>query len=78
MISSVNKREGCGSSKPDAQRAIEVFVHADFAGGWDPADAMNAESVYSRTGYVILCAGCPIFWHSKLQTEIALPTVEAE
>ena len=39
--------------KPDAQRGIEVFVDADFAGGWDPADVMNAESVYSCTGYML-------------------------
>jgi hypothetical protein len=28
--------------KPDSLRGIEVFVDADFAGSWDPADAMNA------------------------------------
>ncbi len=32
----------------------------------------------SRTGYVICYAGCPIGWCSKLQTEIALSTAEAE
>jgi hypothetical protein len=36
--------------KPDSLRRIEVFVDADFAGGWVPADVMNAENVYSRTG----------------------------
>jgi hypothetical protein len=46
--------------KPDALRGIEVFVDADFAGGWDPADALNAENVYSRTGYLISYAGCPV------------------
>jgi hypothetical protein len=49
-----------------------------FAGGWDPADVLNAENVYSHTGYVIFYAGCPIFWQRKLQTEIALSTAEAE
>eukprot|EP00956_Cyclotella_meneghiniana_P006910 scaffold9329_cov23-Cyclotella_meneghiniana.AAC.1 len=34
--------------------------------------------VRSRTGYVILLANCPILWKSKLQTEIALSTMEAE
>jgi hypothetical protein len=62
--------------KPDSLRGIEVFVDADFAGCWDPADAMNAENVYSRTGYVIFYAGCPIFWQSELQMEIALSTAE--
>ena len=64
--------------RPDSTRGIEVFVDADFAGGWDPEDALNADNVYSRTGYVICYAGCPIFWQSKLQTEIALSTAEAE
>jgi len=31
----------------------------------------------SRTGYVLIYAGCPIHWVSKLQTEIALSTAEA-
>ena len=32
----------------------------------------------SRIGYVIIYAGCPVLWCSKLQTEIALSTIEAE
>jgi KUP system potassium uptake protein len=39
---------------------------------------MNADNIYSRTGYVIRYAGCPIYWQSKLQTEISLSTAEAE
>jgi hypothetical protein len=39
---------------------------------------LNAENVYSCTGYVIFYAGYPIFCQSKLQTEIALSTAEAE
>jgi hypothetical protein len=41
---------------------------------------MNADNVYSWTGYVIQYDGCPIYWQSKLQTEteIALSTAEAE
>jgi hypothetical protein len=64
--------------KPDSSKGLEVYVDADFAGGWDPGDPGNAESVYSRTGFVIRYASCPIFWQSKLQTEIALSTAEAE
>jgi hypothetical protein len=33
--------------RPDPSKGIEVYVDANFAGGWDPADPMNAESVYS-------------------------------
>ena len=32
----------------------------------------------SRAGFVIKYANCPIIWTSKLQTEIALSTTEAE
>ena len=34
--------------------------------------------VLSITGFVICYANCPIVWCSKLQTEIALLTAEAE
>ena len=40
--------------------------------GDDPA------GVKSRSGFVILYAGCPIAWQSKLQTEVALSTTESE
>jgi hypothetical protein len=64
--------------KPDSSKGIEVFVDADFAGGWDSANAMNAENIHSCPGYVIFYAGCPIFWQSKFQMEIALSMAEAE
>ena len=32
----------------------------------------------SRTGYIITYAGCPVTWASKMQTEIALSSTEAE
>jgi hypothetical protein len=63
---------------PDTKQGLEVWVDADFAGGWDPSEVDNADNVYSCTGFVIYCAGCPVFWQSKLQTEIALLTREAE
>ena len=59
-------------------QGLELYVDADFAGGWTNADAGNTENVMSRTGYVIMYAGCPIFWSSKLQIEVALSTAEAE
>ena len=63
---------------PDKAKGIEVYVDADFAGCWNHADSTNAENVLSRTGYVICYAGCPVIWSSRLQTEIALSTAEAE
>ena len=34
--------------------------------------------VKSRTGFLIMFMGCPLTWVSKLQTQIALSTMEAE
>jgi hypothetical protein len=63
---------------PDPKWGLEVWVDADFAGGWDPSEADNADNAYSLTGFVIYYAGCPVFWQSKLQTEITLSTAKAE
>jgi hypothetical protein len=35
--------------KPDLARGLEVFIDANFARGWGPEDAENADSVYSCT-----------------------------
>jgi len=64
--------------RPDKSKGIECFVDASFASGWRPDDANDAANVLSRTGYVIYYASCPVHWCSKMQTEIALSTAEAE
>jgi hypothetical protein len=64
--------------KVDKSKGLEVYADADFAGGWDNADSQNADNVFSRTGFVICYANCPIVWCSKLQTGIVLSTAEAE
>jgi hypothetical protein len=64
--------------KVDKTKGLEVYVDADFAGGWSCADADNADNILSRTGFVICYANCPLIWCRKLQTEIALSTTEAE
>jgi hypothetical protein len=64
--------------RPDSSRGIQCFVDADFASGWSSVDCDEPSSVYSRTGFVIMFAGCPLIWVSKLQTEVALSTTEAE
>eukprot|EP00957_Ditylum_brightwellii_P003020 230953-Ditylum_brightwellii.AAC.1 len=56
---------------------IQCYVDADFAGSWSKADADNPENVMLCTGFVIMYAGCPVLWQSKLQMEIALSTAEA-
>lgn len=63
---------------PDGSKGIQCFVDADFANGWNSSDCEEPSSVYSRRGFVIMYAGCPLVWVSKLQTEVALSTTEAE
>jgi hypothetical protein len=59
--------------------SFEVYVDADFGGLWDREIAEDSPiTSKSRTGYVVMYAGCPIIWGSQLQTEIALSTTEAE
>jgi len=57
---------------------IDCYVDADFAGLWSPTRASDPISVKSCTGYIITFASCPVLWSSKLQTENALSTTEAE
>ena len=64
--------------KPDLSRGLECFVDADWAGSWQKRSSTDPLSAHSRTGYVIMYAGCPIVWASKMQTLIALSTTEAE
>ena len=63
---------------PDPSVGIECHVDADFSGNWCKDDSEDPSSVLSRTGFVISYGRCPLIWMSKLQTEIALSTTEAE
>ena len=53
-------------------------MDADFAGLWSFEDNQDPVCIKSRMGYVLTFGGCPLLWASKLQTEIALSTMEAE
>jgi hypothetical protein len=65
--------------RPDLSKGFEVYADADFAGNFNKLDApADPDTARSRTGYLVYYAGCPIFWQSKLQTEISLSTTEAE
>jgi hypothetical protein len=57
------------------EHSFESYVNAAFCGLWNPETAMNdTMASKSRTGFVILYAGCPLMWASRLQTETALST----
>jgi hypothetical protein len=76
-ISKTDSKEGI-VLRPDSTQGIQCFADADFANGWSSEDCNESVSVYSRTGFVIMYAGCPLVWVSKFQTEVALSTTEAE
>ena len=37
----------------DAMHGLETYMDANFASGWDPANADDASMLYSRTGFMI-------------------------
>ena len=65
--------------KPDPTKGFECYCDADFAGNWNkPFAANDPSTAKSRSGWVVFYANCPIIWASKLQTQVALSTTEAE
>jgi hypothetical protein len=57
---------------------IDCYVDAEFAGLWGHEDNQDPSSVKSRTGFIIVVANCPVFWKSKLQSDVATSTIESE
>jgi hypothetical protein len=57
---------------------IDAYPNADFAEMYGHEKPMDPSCVKSRSGFVITFADVPILWQSKLQTETALSTMEAE
>ncbi len=57
---------------------LDCYPDADFAGLWGREHNQDPHCARSRTGFFICFADCPVLWKSKLQTEIALSTMEAE
>ena len=56
-----------------------VWCDADFCRNWNKDTAMSdLVTAKSRLGYAITYASCPIFWASKMQTEVTLSTTESE
>jgi hypothetical protein len=64
--------------KPTSAIGINAYPDADFVGLYGYEGNNDPVCVRSRTDYVITVANCPIFWSSKLQTETATSTLEAE
>jgi hypothetical protein len=66
------------SLRPNSSHQVDCFVDADFAGNFGAEHPSSPDSVKYRTGYIILYRGCLLLWVSKLQSLIALSTMEAE
>jgi hypothetical protein len=65
--------------KPDSNKGFECYCDADFSGLWNKAFApVDPSTSKSRSGWNIFYAGCPVSWASKLQSQVALSTTEAE
>jgi hypothetical protein len=60
-------------------KGFECYCDADFSGNWNkhlaPFDPSTAKS---QSGWIVFYARCPVIWASKLQTQVALSTTEAE
>jgi hypothetical protein len=64
--------------KPENDLQVDCYVDAEFGGLFSVEDKQDPVSVKSRTGYIITYRGAPLLWASKMQTQVALSTMEAE
>ena len=64
--------------RPSDHFEIDCYVDADFAGLWGYENPLEPSVAKSRTGFVICISNCPVIWTSKLQSSIALSTMESE
>eukprot|EP00804_Cyclotella_cryptica_P008406 CCRYP_003924-RA/>CCRYP_003924-RA protein AED:0.27 eAED:0.27 QI:0/0/0/1/0/0/2/0/265 len=63
---------------PRDDPCVDCYPDADFAGLYGHEDSQDPHCTRSRTGYLITVFDCPVLWKLKLQTEIALSTMEAK
>ena len=63
---------------PTRELVIDAYPDADFAGMYGYEKPTDPACAKSRSGFMIVFAGVPVMWKSKLQTETALSTMEAE
>ena len=65
--------------KPDTSKVFQCCCNADFAANWkNECATMDHSTAKSRSGWIVFYAACPIIWASKLQSQVALSTTEAE
>ena len=64
--------------KPCQSLNNDAYPHADFAGHYSYMKIIESECVKSRMGFLIPVSECPVFWVSKLQSEMAMSIMEEE
>ena len=65
--------------KPDKIKLqLVLYADADFAGLFMSEDKDDPISVKNNTGILLTFGDVPIFWSSKLQSEINLSTLDVE
>jgi len=63
---------------PTNENHLSTYIDSNFAGSWSKETSHLWHSALSCTRFVITYSSCPIHWVSKLQSENALSTCEAE
>jgi hypothetical protein len=63
---------------PSGELRVDAYPDADFAGLYGHEKTTDPACAKSRTGFLLTVSNCPMVWVSKLQTETALSTMEAE
>ena len=64
--------------QPNGIHCLEAYVDSNFCGCFHKDHSHVRHTALSRAGYIITYAGCPLLWTSRLQTEVALSSCEAE
>jgi hypothetical protein len=63
----------------DSTKGFECYCNADFSWLWNKTFApVDPSTSKSQSGWIIFYAGCPVSWASKLQSQVALSTTEAD
>ena len=63
---------------PSKKLVVDFYADAYFAGRWGHEYPQDPICARSRTGFVVNFYNCPLLWVSKLQTYIALSTLNSE
>jgi hypothetical protein len=64
--------------KPTNTLQLDCYVDADFAGFYKCDPDASPTSTKSGLSFIISLGGVPLVWHSQLQSEISLSTLEIE